>query len=73
LRLNIFGDENTCVKVWNPLNQTIINIYENYSKAGNAIGVTPLVVMKRCKDKQRVHAPLLKMDVALRLTKKEKV
>ena len=72
-----FGDEDTCVKVYNPhepdVKKKLIVTYINYQKAGNALGILPRIVYRKCSDKQRIYAPSLKQEVALRLAKKDKV
>lgn len=71
-----FGDDDTVVKVYNPLEPDVskkcIAVYENYLKAGNELRVLPIQVQKHCQSKTRMFAPRFNMEVACRLAAKEK-
>lgn len=74
MTVDIFGDEDTCVKVYNPNEvnpaKKLIGTYTNYQKAGNALGISPKDVYRKCASKRRVKAPNLEnIEVAIRLAK----
>lgn len=62
----IFGDIDTCVKIWNPLNQTVINTFDSFRLAGDYLGVSHAKVRVNCISRVRVYSPILKMEVAVR-------
>ena len=70
MAIDIFGDDNLIVKVWNPSTKTVISTYDNYQEAGNTMCLTPKIVRSRCESKKQVYSPLHKMNVAVRLVAK---
>lgn len=67
ISVNQTGD-NTCIKVYNPAEQKLIAVFENYNKAGNKLGISPALVQHTCAKKARAYCPLIGMEVALRLS-----
>lgn len=67
ISVNQTGD-NTCIKVYNPAEQKLIAVFENYKKAGNKLGISAAQVQHSCVKKTRVYCPLIDMEVALRLS-----
>lgn len=65
------GEDNLCVKVYDPTGPKLIAVYESLRKASNRLGVTYKVAKNATVSKNRIHSPLLKMDVAIRINKKE--
>lgn len=63
-------NEDTCVKVYNPVDKSVIGVYDNYDKASVDLGISWLQVFRRCADKERVHIKRFKIDVAVRLSKR---
>lgn len=61
-------NDNTCVKVYNPLKQELIAVFDTYKKAAAKLGLTDSIVQKCCTKKVRVHAPHINMEVALRIS-----
>ncbi len=59
------------VKVYNPLKQELIGVFENYSKAARALGLTPKIVYNKATSKKRVMSPYLEIEVAIRITRKK--
>jgi hypothetical protein len=67
ISVNQTGD-NTCIKVYNPAEQKLIAVFENYKKAGNKLGISAALVQHACVKKGRAYCPLIGMEVALRLS-----
>lgn len=67
ISVNQTGD-NTCIKVYNPAEQKLIAVFENYKKAGNKLGLSAAQVQHSCVKKTRAFSPLIGMEVALRLS-----
>lgn len=61
-------NDNTCVKVYDPVEKKLIAVYENYKKAGNKLGITSSAMQHACARKKRVLSPILRMEVAPRLS-----
>ena len=61
-------NENTCVKVYDPVEKKLIGVYENYKKAGNKLGVTSSAMQHACARKKRIFSPILKIQIAPRLS-----
>lgn len=71
--LSMNGDLNgmyddTCVKIFNPEKKELITVLPSYHKAANYLGVKHSVVQQKCSRKSRLYSPLLKMEVAVRLS-----
>jgi hypothetical protein len=64
------GEDNLCVKVYDPTGPKLIAVYESLRKASNRLGVTYKVAKNATVNKNRIHSPLLNMDVAVRVNKK---
>ena len=67
ISVNQTGD-NTCIKVYNPAEQKLIAVFENYKKAANKLGISSAQVQHSCAKKTRAYCPLIDMEVALRLS-----
>lgn len=67
MALEMFGDENTCIKIYNPTTQILIDTRDNYCKAANFLGLSARDVWRRCGNKTRVYSPILGIEVAVRL------
>lgn len=66
--LNTMFDD-TCIKVYDPnAEPKLIGVFKTYVRAGQSLGLTPSAVQARCISKNRVHAPLLDREVAIRLS-----
>ena len=61
----------TCVKVYDPIDKKLIAVFQNYLKAANRIGITSGQVQQRCQAKTRVYSPLYKKEIAIRLSGKK--
>ena len=59
---------NVCIKVYNPEHQKLIGVYQSFSKAGQKLGLRATAVQKHCSSKKRVLSPLLKKEIACRLS-----
>jgi hypothetical protein len=66
MKVNKFGAEDECIKVYNPLEKKVIAVYSNPNKASNRLGISSSVIVNRCITKERIFSPLLNMEIAIR-------
>lgn len=76
MAVDIFGDENLCVNVYDPNepdpDKKLIGIYDNPWKASKKLGLTPKNVRYYCVVKKRIYSPFLDKEIALRYSNKKK-
>lgn len=60
--------KDTCIKVYDPLEKKLIGTYRSFTKASQKLGISPSSVQQKCASKNRVFSPVLKKEVALRLS-----
>jgi hypothetical protein len=58
----------TCVKIYNPEKKELIDVLPTYHKAANYLGVRYSLMQQKAKSKKRIYSPILKMEVAVRLS-----
>ena len=73
MKLSQFIEDNTCIKVYDPKTKQLVETFNNYRKASDALGLTYKVLQNRIVTKERVFAPKLGFEIAVRLGKKEVV
>lgn len=71
MRIDKFGFESECIKIYNPENQELLGTYDTYTKAERATGITSKVLRIAAKTKTRRFSPLLNKQVAIRLAAKK--
>lgn len=71
MNLSIAKNDNTCIKVYDPAHQKLIAVYDNFQKASNRLGLTYKVAHMKATTKKRVYSPLLKLEVAIRISVKK--
>jgi hypothetical protein len=63
--------DNMCIKVYDPSNQKLIAVYTTFQKTANKLGLTYKIVHVKATSKKRVYAPLLDLEVAIRISVKK--
>lgn len=66
-----FGYEDECIKIYDPSKKECIAVYDNFGKAERALGLTSKVLRNAAKSKTRRFSPILKIEVAIRVSKKQ--
>lgn len=61
-------DDNTCIKVYDPEKKELIAVFGSYKKTAAKLGLTESVVQRCCVNKNRIHAPNINKEVALRIS-----
>lgn len=62
----IFGADDICIKVYDPIKKELIATYSNYTEAARKLGLTYKIVYVACISKTRRFSPFLNKEVALR-------
>jgi hypothetical protein len=55
-----------CIKVYDPTQQKLIAVYENYMRAAQKLGITPKILYHRIIFKKRVFSPAFNLEIAVR-------
>lgn len=63
--------DNICIKVYDPARQKLIAVYDNFQRASNRLGLAYTTAHKKAASKKRVYSPLLKLEVAIRVSIKK--
>ncbi len=69
MKLDIFGFDDLCVKVYDPATKTLLKTYKTKTQAANYLGLTMDQVSKACRSRTRRYSPTLQKEVALRISK----
>lgn len=73
LDIDLFGVDGVCIKVYDPTTKSVIATYRNYAEASRKLGLTNRAVTHACVSKKRKYSPFLKKEVAIRISRNEKV
>ena len=65
-KVDKFGADDICIKVYDPTKQELIATYDNYAQAARKLGLTGKVVYTACINKTRRFSPFLNKEVAIR-------
>lgn len=60
--------DNTCIKIYDPVQKKLIAVYENFKKAGNKLGVSASAIQHACARRGRTFSHILQEDIAPRLS-----
>lgn len=71
MRLETFGADDVCIKVYDPSKKELISAYDTYTEASQKTGISTRVIRIAIRSKTRRYSPLLKKEVALRLASKK--
>lgn len=72
MRLNQYGYEDECIKVYDPIKKECIAVYDNYYKAQKALGLSSTILRNAARAKTRRFSPILNKEIALRVSGKQK-
>ncbi len=70
-RIEAFGSNDECVKVYDPEKKELIGIYNSYCNAAKKLGLTNRSVRDAAINKNRRYSPILKKEVAIRIAGKK--
>lgn len=70
MRLNQFGMEDECIKVYDVEKKEVIGTYNTYAKAEVATGLTAKVLRIAATSKTRRFSPRLNKEIAIRVKAK---
>lgn len=65
-KMDKYGADDICIKVYDPTKQELIATYPNYAQAAKKLGLTGRVVYTACMNKTRRFSPFLNKEVAIR-------
>ena len=71
LRSDHIGAEDECIRVYNPLKQEVIRVYNTYSQASRCLGVSEDIIKNAAVTKKRKFSTVLNMEVAIRVALKK--
>jgi hypothetical protein len=71
LRSDHIGTEEECIRIYNPLKQEIIKVFDTYIQASKSLGINIDVIKNAAVTKKRKFSPILNMEVAIRVTLKK--
>lgn len=67
LRVDHTGTTDECIRIYNPLKQELIRVFDTYTQASKYLGITHSIIKNACVTKKRKFSPLLDMEVAIRV------
>jgi predicted RNA-binding protein YlxR (DUF448 family) len=70
LRPDHIGTEDQCIRVYNPLKQEVIKVYNTYSQASRGLGISEDIIKNAAITKKRKFSRVLNMEVAIRVNTK---
>lgn len=70
VRPDHIGNEDECIKVYNPAKQELLRTFDTYGQAANYLGISHKILRNAAHSKTRRFSPLLNMEVAIRVRKK---
>jgi hypothetical protein len=59
--------DDTCIKIYDPSQQKLIAVFENFKRAGVKLGVTPAAMQHACARRGRTFSKLLQIEIAPRI------
>jgi predicted RNA-binding protein YlxR (DUF448 family) len=70
LRPDHIGTEDQCIRIYNPLKQEVIKVYNTYSQASRGLGISEDIIKNAAITKKRKFSRVLNMEVAIRVNTK---
>lgn len=67
MKVEIFGDADIFVQIFDPINKSLIGIRSNFKKASVFLGISDIKIRKYCHSKRRIFSPHLNKVVAVRI------
>jgi len=68
MNVNQLCYQGDCIKIYNPEKKELIATYASYKEAEKATGLSPKVLKNAAHSKTRRYSPLLKKEIAIRLS-----
>lgn len=65
-KLDLYSNDDTCVKVYDPNQKKVIGVYTTFRKAADKMGLGEKLLKSRAESKIRVYSEYYGMDVAIR-------
>lgn len=65
-KLDLYSQEGTCIKVYNPIEKKLIGVYPSFRKASDKMGISEKTLKLKVSSKNRVYSEYYKMEVAIR-------
>jgi hypothetical protein len=69
--LDLFGQEDICVKVYDPEKKELIATYNTYKEASSKLGLSYKVISAAAKNKTRRFCDRLNKEIAIRIGSKK--
>jgi hypothetical protein len=66
LRSDHVGTEDECIRIYNPLKQELIKVFNTYNQASRFLGISDRIIKNATITKKRKFSPFLNMEVAIR-------
>ena len=70
LRADHIGTEDECIRIYNPVKQEVIKVFNTYKQASKYLGITDDIIRDATITKKRKFSPILNMEVAIRIKSK---
>ena len=65
-KIDLYNNDGTCVKVYNPIEKKVIGVYPTFKKASDRIGISEKWLKNKATNKTRIYSDFYGMDVAIR-------
>jgi hypothetical protein len=69
--LNLFGQDEVCIKVYDPEKKEVIATYDTYKEASSKLGLTYKVISAAAKNRTRRFCERLNKEIAIRISSKK--
>lgn len=65
-RLDLYENDNTCIKVYDPNQKKVIGVYSNFRRAADRINISEKSLKTKASNKKRIYSEYYGMEVAIR-------
>lgn len=72
MKLDIFGLDGLCIKVYDPSKKEVIHVYKTYTEASKKLGLSTKTIRTAALAKTRRYCEKLGMEIAIRLSPVDK-
>jgi len=66
-------EDNTCIKVYDPITKTLIAVFQDYKEASRKLGIDRKMICSGYALKKQRFSPILNKKVAIRLGNKNSI
>lgn len=70
--IDTFGFDDLEIRVYNPKTKEVVKKFENFTRAGYELGISPRALRNACETRTRRYSPTMDMEIAPRLVNKNK-